>query len=195
MRAIRGARISMVMQDPKFSLNPVMTIGAQIAEALLTHQKLGARRHRAPRACHAGGGAHRRSRARREALPARGFGRHGPARHDRHDADPRAGPADRRRADLGARRVGAGAGARHHRRAGQAHRHGADLHQPRPQSGRRATATASWSCAAARWSRNARPASSAMPGTPTRAACWRRCRASTRRATNCRCSSAQGRAA
>ncbi|CAI2935191.1 ABC transporter ATP-binding protein [Aminobacter sp. P9b] len=41
MRSIRGARISMVMQDPKFSLNPVMTIGDQIAEALLTHQKLG----------------------------------------------------------------------------------------------------------------------------------------------------------
>lgn len=40
MRAIRGARISMVMQDPKFSLNPVMTIGEQIAEALVTHQKL-----------------------------------------------------------------------------------------------------------------------------------------------------------
>ncbi|RJG41151.1 ABC transporter ATP-binding protein [Mesorhizobium sp. DCY119] len=40
MRAIRGARISMVMQDPKFSLNPVMTIGEQIAEALLTHQRL-----------------------------------------------------------------------------------------------------------------------------------------------------------
>lgn len=41
MRAIRGARISMVMQDPKFSLNPVMTVGEQIAEALVTHEKLG----------------------------------------------------------------------------------------------------------------------------------------------------------
>ena len=41
MRAIRGARISMVMQDPKFSLNPVMTIGEQIAEAVVTHEKLG----------------------------------------------------------------------------------------------------------------------------------------------------------
>lgn len=41
MRTIRGARISMVMQDPKFSLNPVMTVGEQIAEALVTHQKLG----------------------------------------------------------------------------------------------------------------------------------------------------------
>ena len=33
MRRIRGKRISMVMQDPKFSLNPVMTSGRQIAEA------------------------------------------------------------------------------------------------------------------------------------------------------------------
>ena len=30
MRDIRGNRISMVMQDPKFSLNPVMTVGKQI---------------------------------------------------------------------------------------------------------------------------------------------------------------------
>ena len=41
MRAIRGARISMVMQDPKFSLNPVMTIGEQIGEALVMHQRIG----------------------------------------------------------------------------------------------------------------------------------------------------------
>lgn len=40
MRAIRGARISMVMQDPKFSLNPVMTIGMQMAEALRVHTRL-----------------------------------------------------------------------------------------------------------------------------------------------------------
>ena len=37
MRAIRGGRISMVMQDPKFSLNPVMRIGDQIAEAYRLH--------------------------------------------------------------------------------------------------------------------------------------------------------------
>jgi len=36
-RKLRGARISMVMQDPKYSLNPVMTIGRQIVEA--SHQK------------------------------------------------------------------------------------------------------------------------------------------------------------
>jgi peptide/nickel transport system ATP-binding protein len=37
MRAIRGGRISMVMQDPKFSLNPVMKIGDQIIEAYRLH--------------------------------------------------------------------------------------------------------------------------------------------------------------
>lgn len=33
-RALRGVRMSMVMQDPKFSLNPVMTIGRQLIEAV-----------------------------------------------------------------------------------------------------------------------------------------------------------------
>ena len=36
-RRLRGARMSMVMQDPKFSLNPVMTIGRQIVEAVRLH--------------------------------------------------------------------------------------------------------------------------------------------------------------
>lgn len=35
-RSLRGRRMSMVMQDPKFSLNPVMTIGAQIVEGCRT---------------------------------------------------------------------------------------------------------------------------------------------------------------
>lgn len=47
MRDVRGARISMIMQDPKFSLNPVMTVGHQIAEALLTHERLPRRQVRA----------------------------------------------------------------------------------------------------------------------------------------------------
>lgn len=40
MQAIRGNRISMVMQDPKYSLNPVMRVGKQIVEALQVHHLL-----------------------------------------------------------------------------------------------------------------------------------------------------------
>ena len=41
-RELRGGRIAMVLQDPKFSLNPVMTIGQQIMETLLAHTRVSA---------------------------------------------------------------------------------------------------------------------------------------------------------
>ena len=39
-REMRGGRIAMVLQDPKFSLNPVMTIGDQIVETLQAHTRV-----------------------------------------------------------------------------------------------------------------------------------------------------------
>lgn len=41
MRAIRGKRISMIFQEPMASLNPVFTIGDQISEMFVLHQRLG----------------------------------------------------------------------------------------------------------------------------------------------------------
>ncbi|SCW70627.1 ABC transporter [Rhizobium mongolense subsp. loessense] len=39
-RLLRGKRIAMVLQDPKYSLDPVMSIGRQICETLRTHEKV-----------------------------------------------------------------------------------------------------------------------------------------------------------
>jgi peptide/nickel transport system ATP-binding protein len=41
MRAIRGNRVAMIFQEPMTSLNPVHTIGAQIAEAVRIHKRAG----------------------------------------------------------------------------------------------------------------------------------------------------------
>lgn len=43
MRAIRGAKVSMIFQEPMTALNPVFTIGEQIAEALRVHKGMGKR--------------------------------------------------------------------------------------------------------------------------------------------------------
>jgi oligopeptide transport system ATP-binding protein len=46
IRKIRGAQISMIFQDPMTSLNPVLTIGYQLAEPIMAHLSLGKREAR-----------------------------------------------------------------------------------------------------------------------------------------------------
>ena len=46
MRAIRGRRAGLILQDPKYALNPVMTAGSQIAEAWRAHRPKGTKASR-----------------------------------------------------------------------------------------------------------------------------------------------------
>ncbi len=41
LRSIRGNRIAMIFQDPMATLNPVLTVGSQMVEALRAHQRIG----------------------------------------------------------------------------------------------------------------------------------------------------------
>ena len=177
MRTVRGNRIAMVFQEPMTSLNPVLTIGEQIAESLRYHRGLARRgaeaevlrlleRVRIP-------AAHQRL-ARISAPLLR---RHAPARDDRDGARLPAAAADRRRADDRARRDGAGADpgadpvaagrdghvghlhhARHGRRGRDRRPHAGDARGPQGRGGRDRHAVRG-------------------PGTPTRGRCSPPCRA------------------
>ncbi len=128
IRHIRGNRIAMVFQEPMTSLNPVLTIGRQITEALELHLKMD--KHASSKRAtellemvgipEAGGPSQR--------LPASVLRRHAPARHDRHGAVLQSQAAPRGRAHDGAGRhdpgpdpgdhgppeQGAGHGGHHH---------------------------------------------------------------------------------
>jgi oligopeptide/dipeptide ABC transporter ATP-binding protein len=46
MAGVRGGRLSLVYQDPMSSLNPLQTVGGQVAEAILAHEKVSRREAR-----------------------------------------------------------------------------------------------------------------------------------------------------
>ena len=41
MRGLRGNQLALIMQDPRYSLNPVLPVGKQVAEAATLHLKVG----------------------------------------------------------------------------------------------------------------------------------------------------------
>ena len=140
LRKIRGGEMAMIFQDPMTSLNPVLTIGDQIGEAVKVHNPDTddeAARKRVVQLLELVGVPVRR--APRRPVPARVLRRHAAARDDRDGDRERPGGPRRRRADdrarrddPGADRGGAEGGAR-----GDARGDHPDHARPRPDRGAR----------------------------------------------------------
>ena len=137
MRRIRAKEIAIVFQEPMTSLNPVYTVGEQIAEVLRLHEGLSRKARARPRGRDAEAGAHPDAAAARQRLSAPVLRRHAPARDDRDGARLQPEAADRRRADDRARRDDPGADPRPARRAEGAARHGDHADHARDGRGRR----------------------------------------------------------
>ena len=136
-REIVGKDVAMIFQEPTTSLNPCFTIGFQLTETLQAAPRDG-RQGRAPSArsiCSSRSAFRPRRPAQR--LPAPDVGRHEPARDDRDGDRVQPAPADRRRADHGARRHDPGADPRPAARPAARARHGAGAGHAQHGRGRR----------------------------------------------------------
>ncbi len=122
MRAIRGNRIGMIFQEPMTSLNPVMTVGRQIAESVALHQQLPRQRGARPGGRDADAREDSGASAARIGISASALRRHAAARDDRDRDGVHADDPHRRRADDGARRHDPGADPRPDARDEGAHR-------------------------------------------------------------------------
>ena len=63
MRRVRGGDIAMIFQEPMTSLNPVLSVGRQLVEAIRAHRDVGAAKRARPRSQALQRGAHRRRRS------------------------------------------------------------------------------------------------------------------------------------
>ncbi len=96
MRRVRGADLAMIFQEPMTSLNPVFTIGEQIAESLRLHRGLGREESAARGEKDARSGAYSSGGRDALALSAPALRRHAPEGDDRHGALLSAGGVDSR---------------------------------------------------------------------------------------------------
>ena len=196
MRAVRGARIGMIFQEPMTSLNPVTTVGSQVVEAIELHARPVARRgaRAASSSCSALVGIpDAKSRFSRLSAPA--LRRPQAARHDRHGHGHAPAAADRRRADHRARRhhprADPGAAARSQRQDG----HGGAAHHARLRRRQRGGRPGRGHVRRPdRRGGHARRAAAAGRATPTRRACCARSRGRRRGARGSRRSRASCRA-
>ncbi len=134
IRKVRGNDVAMIFQEPMSSLDPVFTIGTQMREAVLAHQRILASRGARGRGGVPGGAGAARSREMHAQFPASALGRDAPAGDDRHVAREPPLAADRRRADDRSRRHDPGADRRSPKASAAADRHGDSVHHAQSRS-------------------------------------------------------------